>query len=92
VDAMSCGAFPIVSPVSDLKEVLEAEKNTLFAHNLYPQEIADAITRAMNDNALVDSAAQNNLTLVRRIANREDVRQKLIENYEIVARENRQSS
>lgn len=82
VDALSYGAFPVVSPLADLKSFLESEKNVLFARNLYPHEMATAITRAMHDDALVDAAAYNNVDVVRRVANRPVVRRKIIENYE----------
>ncbi len=84
-DAMASGAFPIVSPIDHLQEFMKDEENTLFAHNLYPQQIADAITRAMNDDALVDSAAQNNIEVVRRIADRDTIRQQVVQIYEEVA-------
>jgi glycosyltransferase involved in cell wall biosynthesis len=90
-EAMVCGAFPIVSPLETLTPIVKNEENVLFARNLYPNEIADALVRAMNDDDLVDNAAQNNLELVRRIANRSDVRRKAIELYTNIAQDNRKS-
>jgi hypothetical protein len=57
------------------------EENVLFARNLYPEEIAKALVRAMNDDVLVDRAAEKNLTLVHRLANREVIRKQVIEFY-----------
>ena len=74
MEAMACGAFPIVSPLSTITPVVEDEKNVLFARNLYPHELAKAIERAMADDALVDSAAETNLGLIKRIADRDKVR------------------
>jgi len=53
-ESMACGAFPIVSPLDTIRPVVKNEKNVLFARNLYPQELAEALTRAMTDDDLVD--------------------------------------
>lgn len=80
-EAMAAGAIPIVSPLETILPVVN-EQNVLFARNLYPQEIAEALTRAMTDDEFVDAAAERNLQLVRRIANRELIRPRVIEFYE----------
>jgi glycosyltransferase involved in cell wall biosynthesis len=69
-EAMACGAFPILSPLDTIQSVVVAEQNVLFARNLFPEEIANTLCRAMTDNDLVDSAAQRNLVLVRNLADR----------------------
>lgn len=84
-EAMAAGAFPIVSPLDTIRPVVEHETNVLFARNLYPNEIADALCRAMSDDALVDAAAQRNLELVRRIADRSKIKTRVIEYYERLA-------
>lgn len=85
-EAMACGAFPILSPIETILSAVKNEENVLFARNLYPHEIADALARAMTDDALVDAAAQKNLDLVRRIASRDLIRPRVIEFYERLAR------
>jgi glycosyltransferase involved in cell wall biosynthesis len=82
---MACGAFPILSPIETVTSVVKNEENVLFARNLYPNEIADALARAMTDDALVDAAAERNLELVRRIASRDVIRPRVIEFYEELA-------
>jgi glycosyltransferase involved in cell wall biosynthesis len=84
-EAMAAGALPIVSPLETIRTVVEHEQNVLFARNLYPHEIADALVRAMNDDILVDAVAQRNLALVRRIANRKEIRQRVVEYYKALA-------
>jgi hypothetical protein len=86
-EAMALGAFPIVSPLETILSVVENEKNVLFARNLYPHEIAEALVRAINDDQLVDTAAQRNVELVERIADRENIRPKIISYYENLAKE-----
>ena len=81
-EAMACGAFPILSPIETVLPVVKNEENVLFARNLYPNEIANAIARAMTDDTLVDAAAKRNLELVRRIASRNLIRPRVIEFYE----------
>jgi glycosyltransferase involved in cell wall biosynthesis len=85
-EGMAGGAFPIVSPIETIRSVVKNEENVLFARNLYPTEIADALARGMTDDQLVDGAAQRNLELVRRIANRELIRPRVIEFYESLVR------
>ena len=69
-EAMACGALPIVSPLATITPVVEEETHVLFARNLYPTEIAAALTRAMTDDALIERVAQANLERVRAIADR----------------------
>lgn len=88
-EAMAAGAFPIVSPLDTIRPVVENERNVLFARNLYPQEIAEALCRAMSDDALVDGASERNLELVRRLADRSKIKPRVVEFYETLARESR---
>jgi hypothetical protein len=84
-EAMAAGAFPIVSPIESIKSVVTEDRNVLFARNLYPDEIADRLQRAMTDDTLVDDAAQRNLKLVRQLANRDAIKRRVIEFYESLA-------
>ncbi|MBD3307917.1 glycosyltransferase [candidate division KSB3 bacterium] len=84
-EAMAAGAFPIVSPLETIRTLVEDETNVLFARNLYPHEIAEAIRRAMSDDALVDKAAENNLELVQRVANRTVIGPQVVEFYKQLA-------
>jgi glycosyltransferase involved in cell wall biosynthesis len=84
-EAMAAGAFPIVSPLDSIRHLASDEQNVLFARNLYPDEIAEALTRAMNDDALVDATAKRNLELVGRVANRGEVRRRVINFYQELA-------
>jgi hypothetical protein len=54
----------------------------LFARNLYPDEIGDALARAMNDDHLVDDAVAENLALVRKLADRTAIRPRVVGLYE----------
>jgi glycosyltransferase involved in cell wall biosynthesis len=85
-EAMAAGALPIVSPLETITPLVEHERNVLFARNLYPNEIATALHRALTDDRLVDSIAEQNLPLVRRLANRPDIRNRVINFYNEVAR------
>ena len=80
-EAMACGVFPIVSPLDSITPVVREETNVLFARNLYPEEIANALIRAMKDDALVDTVATNNRKLVEQIANRQTIREKVVQYY-----------
>jgi len=81
LEAMVNGAFPIVSPLATIREIVKEPDNALFARNLYPTEIAEAIIRAATDDELVERAGRANLELVRQIANRATIRARIIEFY-----------
>jgi glycosyltransferase involved in cell wall biosynthesis len=86
-EAMAAGAFPIVSPLETIVPVVENERNVLFARNLYPAEIAEVLVRALNDDQLVDRASENNLALVKMVADRSSIRPRVIKFYENLAHE-----
>ncbi|HEX6050769.1 MAG TPA: glycosyltransferase [Gemmatimonadaceae bacterium] len=84
-EAMATGAFPILSPLDTIRPLVVDEHNTLFARNLYPHEIGDALARAMNDDNLVDDAVAPNLELVRTYADRAAIRPRVVGLYESLA-------
>lgn len=71
-EAMAAGAVPIVSPLATITPVID-ETHALFARNLYPDEIAAALVKALNDDATADHMAQINQEKVRQIAGHEHV-------------------
>lgn len=84
-EAMAYGAFPIVSPLETITPVVKENENVLFARNLYPEEIASALVRAMIDDSLVDKAAESNFQLVQKIADRSKIRAQLVSYYQMLA-------
>ena len=85
-EAMANGAFPIVSPLESIIPIVSEHENVLFARNLYPEEISNALIRAMADDALVDNAAQNNLELAAKIVDRKVIAARVAEYYEKLLR------
>jgi hypothetical protein len=81
-EAMAAGTFPIVSPLETISAVVAPERNVLFARNLHPEEISEAIKRAMTDDELIDSAARTNLDLVKRVADRAIIGPRVVAFYE----------
>jgi len=86
-EAMATGSFPIVSPLETIMPVVRNEKNVLFARNLYPEEIATALIRAMKDDDLVDRASSENLELVSKLADRSRLKPKVVAYYESLIEE-----
>lgn len=80
-EAMACGVLPIVSPLETITPVVKDGQNVLFARNLYPDEIAGALHRAMADDDFVDRVARVNLDLVKEIADRRKIRERVIQFY-----------
>lgn len=62
------------------------ESTILFARNVHPHEIAEALQRAMTDDALVDRAAGRNLEVVSKIADRSKIRPRDIDYYQKLAK------
>lgn len=73
-EACAAGAFPIVSPLPTITPIASEPENVLFARNLEPEEIADAVVRAMTDDELVDAAFHNNHRLVKKWADKDRLR------------------
>lgn len=85
IEAMALGAFPVVSPLHTITPLVRQEENVLFARNLFPDEIATALTRAMNDDALVDAAAARNLDLARKAGDRSVIGPAVVAHYKALA-------
>lgn len=86
MEAMALGAVPLVSPLDTIEPVVKDNENVVFARNLYPDEIADALVKLMSDDALVDRLAENNLVRVREMADRKDVKRRALAYYAEVCR------
>ena len=84
-EAMATGAFPVLSPLETITPLLDDGSNALFARNLYPNEIGEALVRAMTDDALVDTAAELNLAKARELADRGVIRPRVVGLYETLA-------
>jgi len=85
LEAMAAGAFPIMSPIDSVLEWIEDGKNGLLAHALFPNQIADSLKRALQDDALLEQAMQPNRALVAERADRERIRPAVIEYYRRLA-------
>lgn len=84
-EAMAAGSLPIVSPLHTITPLVRDKEHVLYARNLYPEEIAAALERAMMDDKLVESAAANNLIRVRQLADRKEVATRVIGFYRALA-------
>ena len=84
-EAMATGAFPIMSPLDTIRPLVRDGSNVLFARNLYPDEIGEALVRAMHDDVLVDSAAERNLVRVRELADRSSIRPRVVGLYDALS-------
>jgi glycosyltransferase involved in cell wall biosynthesis len=85
LEAMTMGAFPIQSDTESTAEWISHGENGLLVEPGNPQQIADAIRRALLDDALVDSAARRNASIIRERLELSAVRTKVIDMYTQVA-------
>ena len=74
LETMAMGAFPIMSPISSILEWIIDGKNGLLAHALFPDQIAYAIKKAINDDNLITSAEVINYKIILQRACRENIK------------------
>lgn len=87
MEAMALGAAPLVSPLDTIAPVVRHEENVLFARNLYPDELGEALVRLMSDDDLIDRMAENNLVRIKEMADRRAVKERALLYYNEVARQ-----
>jgi len=80
-EAMAAGVLPIVSPLETITPLVRDGENVLFARNLYPEEIADVLVRAMTDDALATRMAATNREAVKILAGRTLIRPRVLQFY-----------
>jgi glycosyltransferase involved in cell wall biosynthesis len=80
LEAMTVGTLPLFSPLESIKEWIEDGVNGLLAHALYPNEIAQALERALFDDKLFNSAAIINRAIIEERANRQQIKSQ-VRNY-----------
>jgi glycosyltransferase involved in cell wall biosynthesis len=85
LEAMTMGAFPIQSDTESTAEWISHGENGLLVEPGNPQQIAEAIRRALLDDALVEAAARRNTSIIRERLDLSAVRPKVIEMYTQVA-------
>jgi glycosyltransferase involved in cell wall biosynthesis len=87
-EAMASHTVPVISPLDTLTPVFRNRKHAVYADNLNPQEISRAVITLMRDDALADSIAIANRSLLPELAGREAVREKVLKLYrELVERD-----
>jgi len=92
LEAMAAGALPVVSPLDTIRAAAGGGDGVLWARNLYPDEIAAALSRAMTDDALVERCAAANRGRVRQLADRRSIAPRAVAFYERLAENLRPSS
>lgn len=85
-EAMASNTVPIISPLDTMTPLFKDNINTIYAHNLDPDSIADALVKAMTDDELADRIAVTNRAMLPSLAGRDQVRERVISLYRQVAR------
>lgn len=85
-EAMASNVVPIVSPLDSMKPMFADGENVIYARNLDPEELAEAIRLAMKDDEIADRIAHNNRALVEHLADKNVIRQKVVQFYRQYAR------
>ena len=80
-EAMASHTVPILSPIETLLPLFKDKIHTIYAPNLDPPAIADALVLAMNDDALADNIALTNRAWLPILAGRDSVRDRVVEMY-----------
>ena len=79
------GALPIQSDTQSTSEWIEDGRNGILVHSSNPDEIETALRRALQDDDLIDRAAEANRELVRERLDIATVKPKVINMYRDVA-------
>ena len=82
LESMMLHTVPIVSPIRTIKSFVSDPENVIFARNLYPEEIASALIRALNDSDGNKKRIDNNYNLVKLKYNRANIKTQLTHMYE----------
>jgi hypothetical protein len=85
LEAMATGAFPIQSSTACVEEWARDGETALFVHPDDSDDVAQAIRRALMDDALVDSAAEMNARLFAERLDSAVTRPQVIAMYERIA-------
>ncbi|GEM_PF-2916723 len=85
VEAMTYGAFPLFSNVESFGEWIRSGENGLIFPAEDPQQLAVLLSKALEDDQLVDKAALYNLQLVSERLEYKHIRSKVIELYRYVS-------
>ncbi|HEX8173580.1 MAG TPA: glycosyltransferase family 4 protein [Pyrinomonadaceae bacterium] len=64
LEAMACGAFPVVSDVAALREWITDDENGLFVSAVEPEQIARAVLKALTSGEMLERAKIKNREIV----------------------------
>ena len=73
LEAMIFGVLPIMSPLESIKEWVTDGENGLLVNPINPNQIADALQRALTDDQLFHKAQKINRKIINVKANRQDI-------------------
>lgn len=76
LEAMACGCFPIAGDIDSIREWIGDGKNGFLVDPSKPNELADAVTKALEQPGLVSRAREDNFEIIRQRANRSNVMQR----------------
>jgi glycosyltransferase involved in cell wall biosynthesis len=82
LEAMAAGALPLMSPIDSIQEWIQDGQNGLLAHALYPDQVAQALLRALRDDDLFERAQRLNWEIICQRADRWKVREEVLVYYQ----------
>jgi glycosyltransferase involved in cell wall biosynthesis len=85
LESMMLNTVPIVSPIPTIKTFVSDPENVIFARNLYPEELAAALVRSLNDSIGNKKRVAANRKLVESLYDREGLKKRLTQMYEDLA-------
>lgn len=85
LEALACGCFPVVGDIESLREWLEDDKNGLLVNPRSAEAAAEAIKRALRDEALRRQAHRKNTRILKERAEIRIVRQKAASFYKQIS-------
>ncbi len=92
LEAMACGALPVVGDVASVREWITEGVNGLVVPAADPALVAAALTRALTDESLLRAAREENVRLIAERADYDKNLKEVESRYEAVASARRQRS
>ncbi len=92
LEAMSCGAFPIVGDLDSFSDIVVNGKTGLLVPPEDPEAVATALRKALGNDAMVDKGAARNYEIISRKFSDKGVRRSVSQMYSSLARTGRQTA
>ena len=86
IESMALGVFPIHSDLEPIREWIKNGENGFLVPAENPMAVAEALTKALEDDELVNNASLINKNLIKKYLSDDIIKARVIEMYETIAK------